>query len=694
MSLRPGRRARHGTDRRRLGAGHAQPAALGLAAALTLVFAFPGSAAAQSYGQRLALYDTTGVASADARAAIGGTPPSERILYTVLRPSNLDIFLLEPGGEPRRLTVHPGLDYNPVLSPDGRWLVYTSEHGGNADLYGLDLRRGGPPVRLTTHAGMDDAPAFSPDGRTLAFVSTRGGDPDVWLMPFRPGDRRAEARAVNLTRSPYGDFNPAFSPDGRRIAFSSNRHVIGGFDLQKPEWDRHADTHLYVVGIDGRGLQRLTEEPGINGSPAWTADGRALLFHRAEIDLADLPRSTSAIWRVELLGGEKTRLTPEGIFALTPAALPDGGVVFASIDLAEERTRTPFRKVHGGRLYRMDAGGTTLTRLTEPQGEFLAPTVHAASGRLVFSGEGPDEGLPLMASGVPFARPGAPAAVRLGGQVVEMRPLAAYFASAPSSGTPVVAVQWVHERNGNPPGPSPIVAAGPGGDGMRTLVTPADSGFLWAPVVTSDGEWVFYAKGPRFGRPGTRVDIWKARPDGTGAVNLTATSEANDAFPDISADGRRVVFRSGRTGNHEIFVMGADGANVRQLTRLGGTATMPTISPDGRWVVYTAEVERDSGMKLRIQAIDDPEDHGRLLEPRRAALNGQDMHPRFSPDGRWVVFVSDRGGYLDEWVRSGLQPQPYGELYAVPLDGGPAVRLTHDKWEDGLPFWGRVDDGR
>jgi Tol biopolymer transport system component len=68
------------------------------------------------------------------------------------------------------------------------------------------------------------------------------------------------------------------------------------------------------------------------------------------------------------------------------------------------------------------------------------------------------------------------------------------------------------------------------------------------------------------------------------------------------------------------------------------------------------------------------------------------MHPRFSPDGRWIVFVSDRGGFLDEWVRSGLQPQPYGELYALPIDGGPAVRLTHDKWEDGLPFWGRVGE--
>jgi TolB protein len=677
-------------NQRRAGALRIFRAIAGRAAALVLAAAFITPAAAQSYEHRLALYDTTDVAPVHAPFEVGDAPPGERILYTVLRPSNLDVFLLEPGGEPRRLTVNPGLDYNPVLSPDGRWLVYTSEHGGNADLYVLDLHREGAPVRLTTHPGMDDAPAFSPDGRTLAFVSTRGGNPDIWLKPFRPGDPSAEAVAVNLTRSPYGDFNPAFSPDGSQIAFSSNRDVIDGFDLKAPDWNRHADTHLYVVSIDGTGLRRLTEEPGINGSPVWTTDGRALLYHRAEVDFSVLPRSTSAIWQVELESAEKTRLTPEDVFALTPAAMPDGSVVFTRIDLAEEGTRIPFRKVHGGRLYRLDGDGATMTRLTEAQGEFLAPTVHVASGRLVFSGEGPDEGLPMMASGVPFARPGAPGSIRLGENVIEMRPLAAYFPSTPAIGIPIVAVQWVHERTGNPPGPSPIVAAGPNGESMRTLITPTDSGFLWAPVVTSDGEWVIYAKGPRFAGPGTRVDIWKARPDGTGAVNLTSNPEANNAFPDVSADGQRIVFRSGRTGNHEIFVMDPDGAHIRQLTRLGGTATMPAISPDGRRVVYTAEGERGSGMKLWIQAIDDPEDSGRLLEPRRAHLNGQDMHPRFSPDGRWVVFVSDRGGYLDEWVRSGLQPQPYGELYAVPVDGGPAVRLTHDKWEDGLPFWGRV----
>jgi Tol biopolymer transport system component len=65
------------------------------------------------------------------------------------------------------------------------------------------------------------------------------------------------------------------------------------------------------------------------------------------------------------------------------------------------------------------------------------------------------------------------------------------------------------------------------------------------------------------------------------------------------------------------------------------------------------------------------------------------MHPRFSPDGKWVVFTSNRGGLNDEWPLT-PQPQPYGDLWAVPVAGGPAIRLTSDKWEDGPSDWGHL----
>ena len=47
-----------------------------------------------------------------------------------------------------------------------------------------------------------------------------------------------------------------------------------------------------------------------------------------------------------------------------------------------------------------------------------------------------------------------------------------------------------------------------------------------------------------------------------------------------------------------------------------------------------------------------------------------------------------RGGLNDDWHNCGFYPQPYGDLWTSPVDGScPAIRLTDDKWEDGLPVW-------
>jgi Tol biopolymer transport system component len=157
----------------------------------------------------------------------------EAVVFTTIRPPSQDIYLYERRGEaPRRPTDHPALDYNAAFSPDGRWLVFTSERAAGGDLYALDLGDGGTLVRLTRHHVFDAAAAFSPDGTELAFVSTREGDADIFVMRFAPEDpAAAEAAAANLTRRPGGDLNPLFSPDGRRIAFSRQDTLWSPHDL-------------------------------------------------------------------------------------------------------------------------------------------------------------------------------------------------------------------------------------------------------------------------------------------------------------------------------------------------------------------------------------------------------------------------------------------------------------------------------
>jgi TolB protein len=82
----------------------------------------------------------------------------------------------------RRLTNHPGMDYWPVWSPDGKQIAFTSNRSGNYDLFLMNAD--GSNVRnLTQHPSQDNYAAWSPDGKRIAFISNRAGGYDIFVMP-------------------------------------------------------------------------------------------------------------------------------------------------------------------------------------------------------------------------------------------------------------------------------------------------------------------------------------------------------------------------------------------------------------------------------------------------------------------------------------------------------------------------------
>jgi Tol biopolymer transport system component len=79
-----------------------------------------------------------------------------------------------------RLTDHPGNSYDPALSPDGQFIAYVNDSGGDPDIFYM-TSSGQRPVRLIIDDGaVDRAPAWSPDGRFIAFASNRDGDRFQW----------------------------------------------------------------------------------------------------------------------------------------------------------------------------------------------------------------------------------------------------------------------------------------------------------------------------------------------------------------------------------------------------------------------------------------------------------------------------------------------------------------------------------
>jgi len=125
---------------------------------------------------------------------------------------------------------------------------------------------GSGKIQLTHNHVSDDSPALSPDGQQIAFVSNRDGNDEIYIMPTPASQAQADANdshPTRLTNNPGSDGSPQWSPDGKKIVFQS---------------DRDGNSEIYVMNADGSGVTRLTNNPAADGEASWSPDGRQIAF--------------------------------------------------------------------------------------------------------------------------------------------------------------------------------------------------------------------------------------------------------------------------------------------------------------------------------------------------------------------------------------------------------------------------------
>ena len=631
-------------------------------------------------------------------AATSVAPPgAERIIYSSLRPGNWDVFYFaSSSAAPRRLTDHPGLDYDAALSPDGRWVVFTSERRGNPDLYALELDGGGEPRLLIDSPAMEDQVAFSPDGGSIAFVGTASGNADIYVLAFMPQATQTLSAATNVTNHPGGDFRPDFSPDGGRIAFSTDRDTpVAGHPIFSFTRQREGD--IYVMNRDGSNPQRLTAAPDWDGSPEWSADGRTLFFYSARPREVVGPPSSPIlgqeggfrIWAMDADGSDPRAITPQGVEALAPAVTADGRVAY--------QKRTGYARWSIESVAADGSGGARAESDTAT--DYWLPDFHAASGAMVVHGVGPaiaetqavEE---ILGAGALLAAD-YPADVALPDRTVTLFPMRHTTGLAPHPDRNIAAVTIENEAG------TRLVLADFDGANQRELFSVPNVGIvsgtpnrLFDIKWSDDGEWIAYTQGFFFGQGADEADVWVMRADGSERRNLSEDTAANEGVAAFSPDSSKIVFRSARDGRFDLFMSNRDGSGRRALTSDDARENFPVFSPAGDAIAYSSNRDgaRDKAGNLTFENYLLPlaSDGTPGAVQRLSDHPGQDSHPWFSPDGEWLVYTSERGGINDEepMVQEVVfGPQMYGELFARRLRDGFELRLTHNKWEEGNPFW-------
>jgi len=501
---------------------------------------------------------------------------------------------------PVQLTTWPSLEIDPGFSPDGGSIVFCANRTGRFEIYVRQLAPGSRELQLTSDGEQNFQPAWSPDGRWIAFASHgRGG---IWLIPALGGTPR---RVTGLGS------HPAWSPDGRLVAFQTDVTAV----LSANAVHAMPPSTLAVVSVDGgepKALTRAGEPVGGHGAPAWSPDGRRLVFTASD-------RRRSSLYSIAADGTELRPVVTGQDVVLDPAWCPKSGCLYYSAVAEGERYGIWRIAVEGKKLTStrpaeavVSLGSTSIRHFAvSPDGLRMVYTALTTVSNLW--------SLPLVPGS---ARPaGAPMPLTTGSGR-NSRPVFS------PDGARIAFDRWQVGTNQD------IWTMVADGSGARqaTLDPETDTLASWLPggrelAFSSErgGAWALW-----------RVHLTESEP-----ARLAELGDTAD-FARLAPGGERLVYHAtGVDGAVNLWVADVAGIGARKLTHDRELMGYPCWSPDGEWLAF--EMKRGKDDHVMLVASGGGEPRQLTSEP------GKSWPFSFSPDGDKIAFAALRDGFWNIW---------------------------------------------
>ncbi len=489
-----------------------------------------------------------------------------------------------------QLTFDPGLEDEATWSPDGRFVAYASDRSGNFDIW-VQPVGGGDAVQITKDPAQDWQPDWSPDGNQIAFRSERGGG-GLFVVPALGGLERMI--------SPFG-YRPRWSPDGSKLLFSNAL------------LERLAALRLYTVTEDGNPPQEILAEILAEfqfvSSVRWLADGKHLSLH------GRYAKKGFGFWVVPLAGGE-----------------PEGGLAPPDVEKQMNEARID--------------GGSFQEFLWDPLGRGLYWTAVSQGVRNVWksgehlirltTGPGADTSIAVCRDGKKLAF-----TMRTERTRIWSLPFNPIRGRVVGKGQPITA---------------------PGMDASE-------------PALSRDGKKLAFLT-QRAGK----WELWEKSLD-DGRERLLLADERRLANGRWSRDGRTLAFsRRDYAKNEETAFLLIPGGVEQRLTSPKPPPWgwgFSDWSPDGQWFLLMC-IERPAVGRWQLclapaSVIPIAESQARVLfaDPQHDIFNAT-----YSPDGRWILFQAV------DTVVAGVS-----KIGVVSASGGQWTRIAEGNFWDDKPLW-------
>jgi serine/threonine-protein kinase len=448
-------------------------------------------------------------------------------------------------GATRQLTNAPGMELDPAISPDGKFIAYAA---GTVERMRISVRpaAGGDAVEISGASIRHHRwPTWSPDGSEVAFLAVEGDRGDVngriFVVPALGGARRLIAEGLSFFAT------PVWSPDGRMIAYPAGDSIVirdaqGGASRTLPARPRAGTSSALASSSSAWAIHSL----------AWSPDGRRFAFVSGNAAFAFGSTAfgnlgPNSIWTVSLEGEPPTRITTGAFTYASPVFTPDGR----------------------GILYTSNAGGSWDVYHHALDGDGRP---HGDARRLTTG---------MNAQGISLSRDGS----RLAYSLLASRSNIFAAPIRPGHATPATSMRAVTDEN------QTIETVDVTTDG-EWLVFESDRGgrsHLYKMPVTG-GDFIQLTDGagddfaPKWSPDGSRIAYHRREPTKDGLRDVyvmtaegaqrtrISTGMLDDSYPNWSSDGRRVTFSENPTG----FMMS-------ELRADGGWTAPQRDSARGKW---------------------------------------------------------------------------------------------------------------